>query len=303
MMLGILSMGVCGWTTENRVSIETHDGYRFIKSNGIPDHAPGKFPNRGNPNTISEQTYAYRAPVQPVMLNELTPVRPQIFGVAVNGVPFDPGTAEFWKGDPRAGWHYDALSGRINLGVDGSNAHVQPNGAYHYHGIPFGLLKLLAREGHMTLLGYGADGFPIYGPMGYVDPLDPSSGTRELRPSYRVREGERPGGEKGPGGAYDGTFVQDFHYVAGAGDLDECNGRYGVTDEYPDGTYYYVLTSKFPFVPRMWRGKPDDSFLRKGPPGGGGMPPHQGRRGRPDFPGGHPPRFDFDGPPPEFPMH
>ncbi len=95
----------------------------------------------------------------------------RIFGVALNGVPFDPGTARFWKDDPRSGWDYDALSGRINLGFDGSNAHVQPNGAYHYHGIPNGLLRIRAQENRMTLLGY-ADGFPIYGPLGYADALD-----------------------------------------------------------------------------------------------------------------------------------
>ena len=30
--------------------------------------------------------------------------------------------------------------------------------------------------------------------------------------------------------------------MAGLGDLDECNGRFGSTPEYPQGTYYYVST-------------------------------------------------------------
>ena len=71
----------------------------------------------------------------------------------------------------------------------------------------------------------------------------------------------------GPKGRIDGTFVEDFEYVPGYGDLDECNGRIGPTREYPDGTYYYVLTDEFPYVPRKWRGKPDESF-RHGPPPG-----------------------------------
>jgi hypothetical protein len=290
------SIPICSaWAQENGMSMEIRGGFRYITSNGIPDHEPGRFPNSGNPNAIRAQVYAYRVPVQPEMLHEATSVPPRVFGVAVNGVPFDPGTAEFWNGDPRSGWNYDALSGHINLGLDGSNAHVQPNGAYHYHGIPHGLLRSLAREGRMTLLGYAADGFPIYGPLGYADPLDPASGTRELRSSYRLREGERPGGLGGPGGAYDGTFVQDFHYVAGAGDLDECNGRYGVTEDFPEGTYYYVLTAKFPFVPRCWRGQPDDSFRRKGPGIGGGMPPHLRGQRRGGIPGGAPPPMYHDG--------
>lgn len=65
--------------------------------------------------------------------------------------------------------------------------------------------------------------------------------------------------------------MQDWTYVAGAGDLDECNGRFGVTPEHPEGTYYYVVTDTFPFVPRLFRGTPDPSF-RHGPPPGRSRP-------------------------------
>ena len=58
-------------------------------------------------------------------------------------------------------------------------------------------------------------------------------------------------------------------FVAGAGDLDACNGRTGPTPEFPGGTYHYVLTETFPFIPRLWHGTPDPSFLRRGPPPGG----------------------------------
>jgi hypothetical protein len=47
--------------------------------------------------------------------------------------------------------------------------------------------------------------------------------AREL-PAAR---GHAPSGSAGPGGNYDGTFVQDWEYAAGTGDLDECNGRTG----------------------------------------------------------------------------
>src|SRR5882724_1030384 len=43
-----------GVTTQigtNRVSITITGGERVITANGLPDHAPGQFPNRGNPNT------------------------------------------------------------------------------------------------------------------------------------------------------------------------------------------------------------------------------------------------------------
>lgn len=265
-----------------QVRITERDGYRWIESNGLPDHATGAFPNRGNPNRIQSQRYRFRVTLRPQRAARITPVQRQLFGVAVNGIVFDPGTAEFWRGDPRSGWRYEAMSGRINLGLDDNHAHVQPSGAYHYHGIPTALLK--ERGGTtrgMVLLGYAADGFPIYGPEGYTDPDDAQSPLRRLRSSYRLKSGVRP---DGPGGRYDGTFVADYEYVAGAGDLDECNGRTGVTPEYPDGTYYYVLTDAFPFVPRYFRGTPDASFDRQRPPNGprGGGPP--GRPGPPPGP-------------------
>jgi hypothetical protein len=67
------------------------------------------------------------------------------------------------------------------------------------------------------------------------------------------------------------VFVEDFEYVPGHGDLEECNGRTGPTTEYPNGTYYYVLTDEFPFIPRLWHGTHDPSF-RHGPPPGGSPP-------------------------------
>ena len=263
----------------NQVRIEEREGYRYIYSNGIPNHATGSFPNPGNPNTISAQNHTYRISLNPQLTDSKTEVRP-VFGVAINGVPFEPGTAEFWNNDRSSGWNYDALSGNINLGLDQNNAHVQPTGSYHYHGSPTGLLQGQA----MTLIGYAADGFPVYSQYGYADPNDATSELVALQSSYQVKAGQRP---SGPGGTYDGTFVQDFEYVAGLGDLDECNGRFGVTPESPEGIYHYIITETFPFIPRCVKGTPDDSFLRRAPMGGPGGSGGQGR------PGGRP-----EGPPP-----
>ena len=202
-----------------------------------------------------------------------------LFGVALNGVPFDPGAAEYWNRDRNSGWQYEALSGKIDLGLDASNAHVQPNGAYHYHGVPVALLaRLSGRKKQMTLVGYAADGFPVYALYGYSDAGSAESAVRTLESSYRLKKGMRP---SGPGGRYDGSFVEDYEFVEGAGDLDECNGREGVTPEHADGTYYYVLTAEFPFIPRSLRGESDPSFLKRGPPPGG--------RRRPGGPPGGPP--------------
>jgi hypothetical protein len=254
------------------VTIETRDGYRYITSTGIPTHAMGRFPNRSNPNTVSPQKYSFRVPLAPKANDNPTEIhRGGLFGVALNGVVFDPGTAEFWKDDPALGWRMEAIGGPRKLGLDQNNAHVQPNGAYHYHGIPTGLVaQLSADKKQPLLLGYAADGYPIYGPQGYSDPNDPKSPLKTLRPSYKLKPGSRPA--DAPPGKYDGSYTRDWEYDPRSGELDENNGRTGVTPEYPDGTYYYVLTDTFPFVPRSFRATPDPSFDRKGPPPGGRRP-------------------------------
>ncbi len=52
-----------------------------------------------------------------------------LIGVALNGVVFDPGTAEYWAERPSVRLELRCpLSGKINLGLDQNNAHVQPTG-------------------------------------------------------------------------------------------------------------------------------------------------------------------------------
>ncbi len=274
------------------VSITVQGDTRSIRANGIPNHVTGQFPNRGNPNSVSAQNYNFTVAAKPQAAARPTFAGMNLFGVALNGVVFDPGAAEWWNGD-RA-WQYEPLGGAINLGLDQSNAHVQPTGAYHYHGLPAALLQNLnGGKPRMTLVGWAADGFPIYGPLAPASATNAASALKLMKPSWRVKQGNRT---SGPGGKHDGTFVADYEYVAGIGDLDECNGRIGVTPEFPAGTYYYALTSEFPFIPRYFKGTPSQSFARRGPGGGGpsGQGPQTGPdgQGRPGFP---PPK---KGPPP-----
>jgi len=288
---------------ENRVIIEVQGEQRVIRSNGIPNHNTGTFPNSGNPNRISEQDHQYKIPANPKIADEPTPLQGE-FGVAVNGVPFDPGAGEFYDGEP--GWQYEPLSGAIALGIDVSHAHVQPNGKYHYHGLPTGLLDSieLTSSKHSPLVGWAADGFPIYAVYGYEDPLDPKSEIQPLKSSYQLKKGQRPGGNA-PTGRYDGTFVRDYEYVAGSGDLDACNGRTTITPEFPDGTYAYFLTEQWPVIPRIWKGNPSQDFLHRGVVRGGnpiaGRPQTQMRQGRgnqnTNRPGGFGQRNGFGGPP------
>lgn len=265
---------------KNEVKIEVMGQYRYIKSNGIPDHETGWFPNQGNPNSIRPQTYVFKVPVAPKENERATALGHQDFGVSVQGVPFDPLTAEYWNRDRQAGWNYEAIfQGQGTLGIDKANAHVQPTGAYHYHSVPIPMIKDKTK---MTLIGWAADGFPMYGPYCPTDPMNLNSPMKSMKGSYQLKAGSRPS-NPGPGGTYDGRFVQDWQYVSKSGDLDEYNGRFGFTPEFPKGTYYYVVTENYPWIPRYFRGTPDSSFARRpgGPPGGPG-----GRPGGPPPPGG-----------------
>lgn len=188
----------------NQVAITSEGNRRVITANGIPAHKVGSFPNGGNPHSIKAQSYRFTMALAPKTSSRATSNEMNLFGVAVNGVPFDPGAAEFWQGNRRSGWQYEALGGAVPLGLDANYAHVQPTGAYHYHGLPIGLLQDLgwSSTAASPLVGYAADGFPIYAITASVN-----GKVVEMTSSYRLKSGNRSGG---PGGKHDGTFVQDY---------------------------------------------------------------------------------------------
>ena len=268
------------------VKIIVHDGYRYITSNGIPNHKTGKFPTQDNPNKISPQQQSFRVTTTPKpATTKANPRGHVLFGVALNGVVFDPGTAEIWRngklvrgGPPQAGdWRYEGIGPEGGtLGLDDNNAHVQPQGTYHYHGLPTGLIDQLKDpnkdtkqpQSKMLLIAWAADGYPVYAMWGHKDANDADSPLVKLTSSYQLKKGNRPA--DAPKGQYDGTFTGDWAFDKDAGDLDENNGRTGVTPEFPKGTYYYVLTDTFPFVPRAFHGTPDASFISRPPTGGPG---------------------------------
>ena len=221
------------YTNEN-VTITTDDAYRYIASNGLADHTTGVFPNSGNPNTISVQQHLFRVALNPTYTEEAIDV--QVVGVALNGIPIEPGTAERNKS-----WRIEALQDQYDLGLDEHNAHVQPDGTYHYHGIPVGLIDMVTPNEHGYYhIGYAADGHRLLYKKG-------------VRTSYQLREGIRAD----IGGAYDGTYTQDFAFTADVGDLDDCNGMF-----LESGEYVYFLTEDFPYAPRCLHGLADESFDR-----------------------------------------
>jgi len=89
---------------------------------------------------------------------------------------------------------------------------------------------------HSPIIGWAYDGNPIYGPYGYstinggsVKPIE-SGYYLSLKPN-------RPSTSIFP----EGFFVEDYSYRS-RGDLDEYNGRFCVTPEFPNGVYAYFAT-------------------------------------------------------------
>ena len=259
-------------TQINKVTETVKGKYRIITSNAIPNHKVGAFPNEGNPNTISEQNKKYKIAVNPKKAKKMTSVSADgfgkgfpayEFGVALNGVKLEPTAAEFFGGRGRnmnSAWALEALSTAVNLGDDCNNAHVQPTGEYHYHGTPWEYIKSVDGES-MKQVGWAADGFPIYYKYGYKNPMDINSEIVSLVSSYQLKKGKRSGnGKTAPNGTYDGTYVRDFEFIKDLGDLDIANGRFGITPEFPKGTYYYVITDDFPSLPRYFVGTPSKDF-------------------------------------------
>lgn len=274
------SRGACDQTLNyNSNYNETIQGNnRVITANSIPNHEVGLFGpvmNSLNPNTITPQNESYTVPLNPLEANVFTSLLsssgsslgPQYsFGILFNGVELDPVAAEPFPHEgmssPDANWEWNLEALNVNLGVDCNNAHVQPSGKYHYHGTPNSYLDgLNVSSSSMTIVGYAADGFPIYYKYAYSSSNDINSNIIEMSPSYQLKSGNRPGdGITAPCDAYNGVYSNDYEYVLGLGTLDEANGRNGITPEFPNGTYYYVITDEFPSIPRYLRGTPSQDF-------------------------------------------
>ena len=232
------------WSSDsNRVDILTIGGNRCITANGIPDHPTGKFPNRGNPNSIAEQKLNVCLTLKPKKGLVPKPIK-GVIGVAINGVPFRPNTAGFWDPNHRQGhsrhgdknWSLEIFGAPGKLGLDFNNAHVGRGGLYHYHRIAPSLM----RTSGSSLVGYAGDGFEIH----YL-PSEKNSG-------WQLKKGVRPLG--GPPGIYDGSYNEDYEYVGGKKRLDLCNGGE------LSGNYAYFITDNYPFVPRCLYGEISSDF-------------------------------------------
>jgi len=260
---------------DSKASWTCSDTQRKLVANGIPNHSVGTFPNDANPNAISALTVDIGYTLTPTVAAMSTELGGSIgtLGYLLNGVKINPSTlgscadnadtTDIAIGTPcspdhaNANWSIEALGQTsFDFGIDANNARVQLGGAYHYHGIPEGFVTSRGGDAtKMTLIGWAADGFPIYARYGYTNANDATSALKVMEGSYKhINDADIPGTRPAKSVMPMGTFKQDWEYVVGSGDLDECNGRTGVTPEFPNGIYHYYATDTYPYLQRCLKG-------------------------------------------------
>jgi len=240
------------------LEISVDGDHCVFNTNSIPNHDFNDG-NRNFPNNVSAQSDEYRVSLSPQLAPTTTSLSLQFNNaIMLNGVVVDilaagcfgVGDGKIGCNDPAQPWRYDPMNPLAGFNVDTHNAHTQPNGTYHYHGTPNALFSSTEVKAS-PVVGFAADGFPIFG--SYIDDGD---AIRKAQSSYRLKSGARPSGEGQPGGEYDGTYRDDYEFIAGLGDLDECNGMS------LDGDYRYYITDEYPYVLGCFSGTPDESFSK-----------------------------------------
>jgi hypothetical protein len=178
-------------------------------------------------------------------------------------------------------WTRDAVPAE-KLGFDCAKGH--PAGTnYHHHQNPSAfkydnpssnsyssICNLYDSEGlytiniaqHSPLIGFAYDGFPIYGAYGYTN-LDGTGAIARMKSGYQLKNqttranGPSVGQVLGNQTFFNGYFREDYEYIPNASDptvLDDHNGRFCITPEYPNGIYCYFTTvnadnsSAYPYV-------------------------------------------------------
>ncbi|NQV69752.1 MAG: YHYH protein [Pseudohongiella sp.] len=237
----------------------------IINSNSIPNHDFNDS-SASFATNVSAVNAEYRIPTTPAFAPSTTAISLTTDNaVLLNGVKVDLLAAGcFGVGDGKIGcnninqpWRYDPMSPLAQFGTDQHNAHTQPDGSYHYHGNPQALFDQ-DPSSESPVIGFAADGFPLFGSF-----IDDGGQIRAATSSFQLKAGSRPTGSGNPAGNYDGEFRDDYEYVAGSGDLDECNGMMR------NGVYGYYVINQHPWILACYKGTPNASFNKSG---GGGPP-------------------------------
>jgi hypothetical protein len=278
----------------NVLSVKYSTANVYVSTNGIPAYVTGPFLDGNPSLATSQNaifkfplnpTKNSGTPVNTTGGN---------IGVFINGVAlFDYRDGVSWKsstgtlaGGPFGGmgdnvWNRDAVVAE-RIGFDCAKGHPAM-GNYHHHQNPsaFSLdlsvisticnlyvadgLYLIDSNQHSPLIGFAYDGFPIYGAYAFKN-TDGTGGVIRMKSSYQYRNistrtqyanGTTVTAGPAVNATYPlGYFREDYEFVLDTNSdyLDEHNGRFCVTPEYPNGTYCYFATvdenwnSRYPYV-------------------------------------------------------
>lgn len=211
----------------------------YVSCTCIPSYNIGPWP--GNPNNASNQNFVFKITRNPVQ-NTGTPTNVGLghIGVWSNGVSiFNVSDAQSYMN--QGIWNRNAYYWE-GSGFDNCLGHPNQTGEYHHHVSPQCLYDETDSTHHSPIIGYAFDGFPVYGAYAYTN----TNGTgpiKRMRTSYAVSTATTRTNGPNVNATYPaGCFIEDYIYTAGSGDLDQRNGRFCVTPEYPSGTYAYFVT-------------------------------------------------------------
>jgi len=278
----------------NVQTVQYSASWVYVSTKGIPSYITGPFLDGNPSLATSQNAIFKISlnPVQntgnPINTNGGN------IGIFINGVAlFDYRDGISWKnstnslaGGPLGGmgdgvWNRDAIPAE-KVGFDCAKGHPAM-GNYHHHQNPSAfnldltvisnICDIYAADGlyainptvHSPLIGFAYDGFPIYGAYGYAN-TDGTGGITRIKSSYQLRNistrttystGTTVTAGPAVSTTYPlGYFREDYEYIAQAGQdyLDEHNGRFCITPEYPNGIYCYFATvdanwnSAYPYV-------------------------------------------------------
>ncbi|MFM8178779.1 MAG: YHYH protein, partial [Candidatus Kapaibacterium sp.] len=211
----------------------------YVKCTSVPDYTIG--PWQSNPNTPAQQNFTFKITRTPTK-NTGNPVQTPLghTGVWSNGVSiFNAKDGMTYMNQGK--WNRDALFWE-GISFDNCLGHPAPGGEYHHHVNPTCLYDDTDSTHHSPIIGYAFDGYPIYGAYGYANTNGTGAIVR-MRTSFVVTTATTRASGPAMTAQYPaGCFIEDYSYVAGSGDLDDHNGRFCITPEYPNGTYAYFVT-------------------------------------------------------------
>jgi hypothetical protein len=219
----------------------------YIKATGIPDYNIGPF--NGNPNVPANDNATFDIPRNPQTATTHTATGLGAIGVLINGVDvFNMSDAMSYQN--LGVWHNNA--GVVEApSFDAAKAHPQQQGVYHNHENPVSLeAEIGASSTNPAVIGYAIDGYPIMN--GYAS-LTSGGPVVKMMSGYQLKTyagNVRGNGGPNVAGQYvDGYFEEDYQYVAnqtlpaGQAELDQFNGAFVYTPQFPSGTYAYFATT------------------------------------------------------------